>query len=121
MKRLLKLACATLVLASASTPVLAQSPGPMQSAPDRFRNANAQAIEADWARAPVAEAEVVTKGSVSAHGQTLRYTATAGTLTIRDDAGMPTASLFFTAYTLDGQPVGTRPVTYLYNGGPSSV
>ena len=122
MKRILTTACAALALAAVAMPVLAQSSGGggMQSATDRFRNANAQAVEADWARAPVAEQEVVTKGSVNAHGQTLRYTATAGTLTIRDDAGMPTASLFFTAYTLDGQPVGTRPVTYLYNGGPGS-
>ncbi|WP_295239793.1 peptidase S10 [uncultured Brevundimonas sp.] len=94
--------------------------GAMRSATDRFRNANAEAIEKDWARAPVEETEVTTAHSVNAHGKTLRYKATAGTLTIRDDAGMPTASLFYTAYTLDGQPVGTRPVTYLYNGGPGS-
>jgi carboxypeptidase C (cathepsin A) len=87
--------------------------GAMRSATDRFRNANADAIEKDWARAPVKEAEVTTAHSVNAHGKTLRYHATAGTLTIRDDAGMPTASLFYTAYTLDGQPLGTRPVTYL--------
>ena len=94
--------------------------GAQRSAADRFRNANAEAIESDWARAPVEEAEVRTQGSVAAHGRTLRYTATAGTLTIRDDAGMPTASLFYTAYTLDGQPVGRRPITFLYNGGPGS-
>ncbi|HLK25319.1 MAG TPA: peptidase S10, partial [Caulobacteraceae bacterium] len=45
------------------------------------------------------------------------YTATAGTLTIRDDDGKPTASMFYVAYTTGGP---RRPVTFLYNGGPGS-
>lgn len=103
--------------------VLAQDTGgtaPIRSAADRLRNTTAGEIEANWARAPVVETEVTTSHAVQAHGRTLRYKATAGTLTIRDNDGMPTASLFYTAYTLDGQAVGSRPVTYLYNGGPGS-
>ncbi|MBU2380956.1 MAG: peptidase S10, partial [Alphaproteobacteria bacterium] len=126
MKRLICLAAMAAMLGAPAAAFAQESGssgnggGAMRSATDRFRNANAEAIEKDWARAPVEETEVTTAHSVNAHGKTLRYHATAGTLTIRDDAGMPTASLFYTAYTLDGQPVGTRPVTYLYNGGPGS-
>ena len=115
--------CAAVVLSGTaqaqSAPASAET-GPMRSAQDRLRNATAGQIEENWARAPVQEAEVTTSHSVNAHGQTLRYKATAGTLTIRDDAGMPTASLFYTAYTLDGRAPGTRPITYMYNGGPGS-
>ncbi len=126
MKRLMCFAAVAAMLGAPVTSVAqengaaAAGSGAMRSAVERLRNANAEAIEKDWARAPIQETEVTTSHSVNAHGRTLRYRATAGTLTIRDDAGMPTASLFYTAYTLDGQPVGTRPVTYLYNGGPGS-
>ena len=124
MRHLLTVACAAAMLATPMT-VMAQDAsgggsGPVRSAADRLRNANAEQVERNWARATPEEKEVTTSHSITAHGRTMRYKATAGTLTIRDDAGMPTASLFYVAYTLDGQPVGRRPVTYLYNGGPGS-
>jgi carboxypeptidase C (cathepsin A) len=68
----------------------------------------------------VAEHVVATHHEVrTAHG-TLRYVATAGTLTIRNDDGMPTASMFFVSYTLEGAHTARRPVTFFYNGGPGS-
>ena len=77
--------------------------------------------EAGYANAPVAEAEARSKGSVAVGGRRLSYTAVAGTLTIRDVEGKPTASMFYTSYTLDGVKPGTkRPVTFFYNGGPGS-
>jgi carboxypeptidase C (cathepsin A) len=62
---------------------------------------------------------------VTVAGRRLPYTASAGTLTIRDSEGKPTASMFYTAYTLDGPKPGStpgtkRPVTFFYNGGPGS-
>jgi carboxypeptidase C (cathepsin A) len=54
-------------------------------------------------------------------GRALKYTATAGTLTIRDTTGKPQASIFYTADTLDGVPGSRRPVTFFYNGGPGSA
>jgi len=54
-------------------------------------------------------------------GRTIPYSATAGTLTIRDDDGKPTGSFFYVAYTADGDGHGSRrPVTFFYNGGPGS-
>ncbi|WCM29742.1 peptidase S10 [Sphingomonas sp. QA11] len=77
--------------------------------------------EAAWANAPIAETETTHRDAVTIDGRRYAYTASAGTLTIRDIEGKPTASMFYTAYTLDGVKPGTkRPVTFLYNGGPGS-
>lgn len=54
-------------------------------------------------------------------GQEIRYTATAGSLPLSDDAGRVKAHQFFVAYTKDGAEPGTRPVTFCYNGGPGSA
>ena len=54
-------------------------------------------------------------------GKTIHYTATAGTLLIRDDEEKPYGSIFYIAYTQDGADPKTRPVTFLYNGGPGSA
>ena len=55
-------------------------------------------------------------------GKDLHYTATAGTLLIRDgEDDHPYGSIFYVAYTLDGADANTRPVSFLYNGGPGSA
>lgn len=80
----------------------------------------AEAEEA-WAKAPVEETETRTRDSVTINGKRYNYVASAGTLTTRDNEGKPTASMFYTAYTLDGTKPGTkRPITFLFNGGPGS-
>ena len=112
---------AALVVLAAPTALLAQSRDEGRSAGDRLRETTAAAIADAWAVAPVEETEAVTRHSIAAHGRTIRYTATAGTLTIRNDQGMPTASLFYVAYTADGADRARRPVTFLYNGGPGSA
>ncbi len=66
------------------------------------------------------------KSSVTHHdgtfgGRTIHYTSTAGTLLIRDDEEKPYGSIFYIAYTEDGADAKTRPVTFLYNGGPGSA
>ena len=72
----------------------------------------------DVATAPIQEIRKVTRHTATIGGRAVPYTATAGTLTIRDDEGKPTASFFYVAYTADGGP--RRPVTFMYNGGPGS-
>jgi carboxypeptidase C (cathepsin A) len=52
------------------------------------------------------------------NGDALAYTATAGTLTLRNDHNEPTANVFYVAYTTGEKK---RPVTFLYNGGPGSA
>jgi carboxypeptidase C (cathepsin A) len=74
-----------------------------------------------WVKPPVDEAAAVSHGAVTVEGQRIAYTATAGTLTIRDNDGKPTGSMFYTAYTKDGAAPSSRPVTFFYNGGPGSA
>ena len=79
-----------------------------------------QAGTSDDATPPAKEAATRTQHSVSIGGHSIKYTATAGTLIIRDDKGEPQASVFYVAYTVDGAKADKRPVTFLYNGGPGS-
>lgn len=64
----------------------------------------------------------VSRGSVDVGGKRVGYTATAGTLLIRDDKDdKPNASVFYVAYTSDkSRGDRERPVTFFYNGGPGS-
>ena len=64
---------------------------------------------------------VQTHHSITVRGKTLRYTATAGRLPIKDATGKINAEMFFVAYTLDGADPAKRPVTFSYNGGPGSA
>jgi carboxypeptidase C (cathepsin A) len=93
-----------------------------QDKPKSLRETMVAEADAATARAPVQEQAWVSKGSVGVAGKAIAYTATAGTLTIRDDNGRPTGSYFYTAYTADGgKRPENRPVTFLYNGGPGSA
>lgn len=86
----------------------------------------ADAPAAATAKAPASttpapkETKSVTQGSVVVNGQTIKYTATAGTIILHDEKNQPTASMFYVAYTKDGTEAKTRPLTFVYNGGPGS-
>ncbi|KAA6458374.1 peptidase S10 [Acidobacteria bacterium AB60] len=67
------------------------------------------------------ERSSVTRHDLTLNGHVLRYTATAGTLLIADEDDKPYGSMFYVAYTLDGAESKTRPVSFLYNGGPGSA
>jgi carboxypeptidase C (cathepsin A) len=121
MRLLLALSAFALI---AAAPALAQpdsGPDKGKSLEDMHKQAMAEAAKDAWAAAPVDEQAVSSRHSVSVDGRTLKYTATAGTLTIHDVDGKPTASIFYTADTLDGAPGSHRPVTFFYNGGPGSA
>ena len=80
---------------------------------------------------------VQTSGSVSVDGRKIAYRAVAGTIIVHakgwDDAappsgkaaigarkGPPVASMFYVAYFKRGADARTRPIMFLYNGGPGS-
>jgi carboxypeptidase C (cathepsin A) len=119
------------LLAASAIALFAAGPAVGQSASssgDKAKSLDALHSEAmieqaksGYADAPVEERTVQTRHSAAVSGRVLPYTATAGTLTIRDTAGKPKASIFYTAYTLDGAPTGRRPVMFFYNGGPGSA
>jgi carboxypeptidase C (cathepsin A) len=54
-------------------------------------------------------------------GRTLNYTATVGSIPVRDADGKKTAEVMFTAYVLDGPRDPNRPVTFAFNGGPGAA
>ena len=68
-----------------------------------------------------AETKVETKHEWTAGARAVHYTATAGTLQIKDDDEKVIGTMFYVAYTEDGVAAGSRPVTFLYNGGPGSA
>ena len=93
MRLLLAASAAALLL---SSPAFAQS---VASSGDKSKSLDALHSEAlieqaktGYADAPVEERAVATRHSASISGRTIPYTATAGTLTIRDVAGKPPLS-----------------------------
>jgi carboxypeptidase C (cathepsin A) len=92
------------------------------------------------------QADSTTEGTVTVNGQAIAYRAVAGTLTVgatnaqdallgldgklladsgekpaeKPEDAAPTARIFYTAYFKKGAASETRPVTFLYNGGPGS-
>lgn len=74
----------------------------------------------EWKRAPKPESSV-TQHHFSAGGKAFDYTATAGTLIVRDDDDKPIASMSYIAYAKrDVKDAGTRPILFAFNGGPGS-
>ena len=67
----------------------------------------------------------VTHHSVTINREEIRYTATAGTLVLKEEIDKegekPKASVFFIAYTRDDvEDTSKRPITFSFNGGPGS-
>jgi len=62
-----------------------------------------------------------TKQMLALSGRTLAFTATAGSIRLFDDKGEPQADIAYIAYQLDGADTRTRPVTFLFNGGPGAA
>ena len=62
-----------------------------------------------------------TKQTLALPGRTLAFSATAGSIRLFDGKGDPQADIAYTAYQLDGADPATRPVTFLFNGGPGAA
>ena len=61
----------------------------------------------------------ITKHTGSFGGVTVAYSATARETYLKGEDGTPKASIFSTAYIKEGNDP-TRPITFLFNGGPGS-
>lgn len=86
-----------------------------------FAANNVPAAKPAAAAAPQAE-QSVTHGSVTVGNETIHYTATTGTIILKNDDHKPIGSMFYVAYTQDGiKDPSARPVAFLYNGGPGSA
>jgi carboxypeptidase C (cathepsin A) len=63
----------------------------------------------------------VTKQTLPLPGRTLAFTATAGSIRLFNDKGEPQADITYTSYQLEGADARTRPVTFIFNGGPGAA
>ena len=101
-----------------SAPAYAQSTS-AGDVPPKDVKADAPKEDKDVVKASVEEDAQPVQRSIPFHGRTLGYTVTPGHLTVRNEKGEPTVSMFYVAYTIPS-PGRARPVTFLFNGGPGS-
>jgi len=106
----------TVALLAPSIAAQQQRPG----APPEAQQASQRPGEHEYA-GPNEEKVSQTSHVMRLDGREIKYTATVGTVPIRLDDGKVAARMFFVAYTKDGEDVKTRPVAFLYNGGPGSA
>jgi len=72
--------------------------------------------------AQVLPPDAVTHHKLRVGGQDIAYTATAGTLPLRDDKGEKKADIFYVAFTRDeAGDAAQRPITFAFNGGPGAA
>ncbi len=119
------------LFACSVAPVFAQRP---QQQPERRDAVPAPAVASDAEKSETARAEATQKKDVpppkdnivtTSHtavigGETLKYTARAGTIVVKDEDGKPQANFFFVYYAKDGADPAKRPITFAFNGGPGS-
>ena len=96
-------------------PVAAPSPSGQKGGAGRSNGATPPAAEAH--RLPP---DSTTRQTLALPGRTLNFTATAGSIRLFDDKGEPQADIAYTSYQLDGTDHASRPVTFLFNGGPGA-
>ncbi len=81
----------------------------------------AETAEEAPAAKPVEPMHFESRGNVRIEGKNIDYTATAGTLIMKDDEGKPIAEFGYTAYVQRGKNAAERPILFAYNGGPGSA
>jgi len=63
----------------------------------------------------------VSQHQIKINGNNIKYTATAGTLLMKNDKDEPIALFGFTAYVKNQSNKTDRPIMFAYNGGPGSA
>jgi len=115
--------CALFCLGISASPLVAQAAkdhggdkpagGDAQAGGDKSADKSA----ADKGTLPPLPADAHVAQSIELSGTTLHYTATVGTIAVRDADGKAAGQVVYTAYTVDGE---NRPVTFALNGGPGA-
>ncbi len=103
-----------------TAPPQAATPAGQKSGPPTNRGANAPGAPpaAEPQRLPP---DSTTKQTLDLPGRSLAFTATAGSIRLFDDKREPQADIAYTSYQLDGTDRATRPVTFVFNGGPGAA
>jgi carboxypeptidase C (cathepsin A) len=107
---------------SKSAPEIPNSAAKPQT-PGRAADGNARPPQASQTSTQSRQlpADSTTSHSLELPGRMLNFRATAGSIPLAADDGTLTAELGYIAYQLDGSDTRTRPVTFLFNGGPGSA
>jgi carboxypeptidase C (cathepsin A) len=76
---------------------------------------------ADTTRAPGEAAAPVTRHRITVNGEAIAYTAKTGMMPIRNaQSGNVEGNIFYVYYKRDGGNAATRPISFIFNGGPGS-
>ena len=108
MKSILRIVLAAALLSTSLPAFAAEPPAKSDEAKDKID-------------LPAFPADATIKQVTHVAGKTLNYTATVGSLPVRDDKGKKIAEVVFTAYTLEGVKDSKRPITFAFNGGPGAA
>ena len=117
----------TLILRRLLLPLLACSlaatAATAQERPARERPARAEQSgnEGPGVLRMLPSSDAVSEKELAVAGERLAYTATAGTLSVFDQNGERSAAIFYTAYVKKGAEAGSRPLTFVFNGGPGAA
>jgi carboxypeptidase C (cathepsin A) len=91
------------------------SASPSPESPPAAPHAHAVPPAQDPERLP---ADVTTQHTLALPGRTLHFAATAGSVRLYDDKEAPQADVAYIGYQLEGADKHTRPVAFVFNGGP---
>jgi carboxypeptidase C (cathepsin A) len=117
-----RVAAAVVIIGLTAVATAGQPPQRPEQPPARPQAEEARDQRRTYEVAGEAEAAIAeTTHTVRLGGQDVRYTTHAGTLPIRLDNGDLGARMFFVSYTRAGEDAKTRPVAFLFNGGPGSA
>jgi carboxypeptidase C (cathepsin A) len=94
-----------------------QAPDRPPTGPGARGNAATPPAAAEQHRLP---GDSTTKHTLTLPGRSLAFTATAGSIRLFDDKGEPQADIAYISYQLDGAEPRSRPVTFVFNGGPGA-
>lgn len=123
------LACAPFVARAQQEPAPAAHPQvapSAQSAPRREDGQEARRESERGARGERRESErgrpadSQTKQTLALPDRTLSFAATAGSVRLRDESGEAQADIGYVYYRLDAADAKTRPLVFLFNGGPGA-
>ena len=96
-----------------------QSPPDAKAGEDKAKD---QDKEKDKDKKPLEDKLSKTQHTLMLDGQKIAYTATAGTMVLRDEDGTAKATMFSVSYVRDGvKDPASRPVTFCFNGGPGAA
>lgn len=91
---------------------------PAQRSPDAAARNSAAPAQVTQRQLP---ADSTTSQSIDLPGRTLKFKATAGSIPLTSEDGRITAEIAYISYQLEGTNSQSRPVAFLFNGGPGSA